>query len=69
MAGEKDYSVGSDGLEYNLTLHESVTWHDGSPFSAEDVKFTFEYFLKYPKSRFTKPLKKIKKVFYNYRII
>lgn len=28
--------------EFVITLREGVTWHDGEPFTAEDVKFTFD---------------------------
>ncbi len=31
-----------DGLTWSLKLREDVTWHDGTPFTAEDVKFTYE---------------------------
>jgi peptide/nickel transport system substrate-binding protein len=55
----KDYKVSEDGLTYEITLQEGVKWHDGKPLTAEDVKFTVEYFIKYPKSRFTNPLKAI----------
>ncbi|WP_342431146.1 ABC transporter substrate-binding protein [Neobacillus sp. FSL H8-0543] len=55
----KDYKVSEDGLTYEFTLQEGVKWHDGKPLTAEDVKFTVEYFIKYPKSRFTNPLKAI----------
>ncbi|MBA9029029.1 ABC transporter substrate-binding protein [Peribacillus huizhouensis] len=55
----KDYKVSDDGLTYEFTLHDEVKWHDGKPLTAEDVKFTMEYFIKYPKSRFTNPLKSI----------
>jgi ABC-type transport system substrate-binding protein len=27
-----------------LNLYENITWSDGTPFSAEDVKFTFEFY-------------------------
>jgi peptide/nickel transport system substrate-binding protein len=33
-----------DGLQYTYTLHEKATWHDGTPLTAEDVAFTFDYF-------------------------
>lgn len=36
------WSVAEDGREVRFTLASGVTWHDGKPFSAEDVKFTFE---------------------------
>lgn len=30
----------SDGTTFTYTLREGVTWHDGQPFSADDVVFT-----------------------------
>lgn len=29
--------------EYEVTLREGMTWHDGQPVTAEDVAFTFNY--------------------------
>lgn len=37
-----EWVVSEDGLRYTLTLAEGVSWHDGSPFSAEDVVWTFD---------------------------
>ncbi|WLD92022.1 ABC transporter substrate-binding protein [Alkalihalobacillus sp. AL-G] len=54
-----DYKVSDDGLTYEFTLHENVKWHDGKQLTADDVKFTVDYFLEHPKSRFTNPLKNI----------
>ncbi|MGE0716619.1 MAG: peptide ABC transporter substrate-binding protein [Alphaproteobacteria bacterium] len=34
--------VSEDGLVWKIKLRPGVTWHDGAPFTAEDVKFTFE---------------------------
>lgn len=34
--------ISADGLNWALTLKEGVTWHDGTPFTAEDVKFSLE---------------------------
>lgn len=31
-----------DDLTWEFKLREGVTWHDGSPFTADDVVFTFE---------------------------
>ena len=36
------YTVSEDGLTYTFTLPENVKFHDGEPFTSEDVKFTFE---------------------------
>ena len=40
----------ADGLTWTVTLRSGVTWHDGTPFTADDVKFTFEYYQKYAAS-------------------
>jgi peptide/nickel transport system substrate-binding protein len=34
--------ISADGLNWTLKLKEGVMWHDGTPFTAEDVKFTLE---------------------------
>ncbi|MBN9678819.1 peptide ABC transporter substrate-binding protein [Salipiger bermudensis] len=34
--------ISEDGTEWRITLKEGVTWHDGTPLTAEDVKFTLE---------------------------
>ena len=34
--------ISADGLQWKVKLREGVTWHDGKPFTAEDVKFTLE---------------------------
>ena len=31
-----------DGTSVTFKLHENVKWHDGDPFSSEDVKWTFD---------------------------
>lgn len=35
------FEVADDGLSWVLHLEPSVKWHDGEPFSADDVVFTF----------------------------
>ncbi len=40
------YDPGSQGFLFEL--QEGVNWHDGKPFSAEDVAFTVNYFIKHP---------------------
>ncbi|NLZ52539.1 MAG: diguanylate phosphodiesterase [Thermoanaerobacteraceae bacterium] len=44
----KDWSISPDGKEYTFVLNSQVKWHDGKMLTAEDVKFSFEYFLKHP---------------------
>ncbi|MGI8875569.1 MAG: ABC transporter substrate-binding protein [Egibacteraceae bacterium] len=39
-----DMEASDDGLLYTFTLRDDVRWHDGEPFTADDVVFTFEYF-------------------------
>jgi len=35
-------------LSFTFELKEGVKWHDGKPFSADDVVFTVHYFKKHP---------------------
>lgn len=37
------WEMSSDATTYTFKLRPGVTWHDGEPFTAEDVKFTFEF--------------------------
>ncbi|MCQ0093461.1 peptide ABC transporter substrate-binding protein [Roseovarius sp. M141] len=34
--------ISEDGLQWRIKLRDDVKWHDGEPFTAEDVKFTLE---------------------------
>ncbi|TQM11119.1 ABC transporter substrate-binding protein [Pseudonocardia kunmingensis] len=34
----------ADSTQWTVTLREGVTWHDGRPFTSEDVRFSFEYY-------------------------
>jgi len=34
--------ISADGLSWKVKLRDDVKWHDGTPFTAEDVKFTLE---------------------------
>jgi peptide/nickel transport system substrate-binding protein len=40
-----DWTISDDGLEYTFNLREGVTFHDGTPFNAEAVKFNFDRML------------------------
>src|SRR5690606_7578481 len=37
----EEWVVSEDGLTVRFTLREDVRWHDGEPFTAEDVVFTY----------------------------
>lgn len=36
------WTTSDDGLAWTFTLRPGVRWHDGAPFTARDVKFTFD---------------------------
>jgi len=36
------WEISADGLVYTFKLHQGVTFHDGSAFDAEDVKFSLD---------------------------
>jgi ABC-type transport system substrate-binding protein len=38
----ESWEVSSDGLSWMFHLRRNVKWHDGHPFTARDVKFSFE---------------------------
>jgi peptide/nickel transport system substrate-binding protein len=38
----KSWEISKDGLTYTFDLQEGVTFHDGSSFDAEDVKFSLD---------------------------
>lgn len=39
---QENHGISADGLQFHLKLRDGVKWHDGQPFTAEDVKFTLE---------------------------
>src|SRR5919108_5544481 len=38
----ESWTVSPDGLTYEFALRSGVRFHNGDPFTAEDVKFSFE---------------------------
>ncbi len=40
----ESYSISDDGKTYTFNLLDNVYWHDGEKLSANDVKFTIEYY-------------------------
>lgn len=49
----KSWKISNDGLTYTFVLEQNVKWHDGKPFSSEDVVFSIDKFLRksHPRSR------------------
>ena len=45
----ESWSISADNLTWTFKLRSGVTWHDGEPFTADDVKFSFDLCLN-PKS-------------------
>ena len=42
VPSQKNGGISEDGLKWRIRLRDNVRWHDGAPFTAEDVKFSFE---------------------------
>jgi peptide/nickel transport system substrate-binding protein len=49
----KSWKISSDGLTYTFELQGGVKWHDGKPFTADDVVFTIDKLLRdtHPRTR------------------
>lgn len=60
------WEVAPDGKAITFTLRQGVKWHDGQPFTADDVKFTFDTMLD-PKvnARFRSNIKGVTEVVVN----
>ncbi|GAC1546200.1 MAG: peptide-binding protein [Herpetosiphon sp.] len=39
------WEVSGDGKVYTFTIKDGVKWHDDQPFSAEDVKFSYDLYM------------------------
>lgn len=42
------YKLSADGMTLSFTLRDGIKWHDGAPFTVDDVKWSVEYALKVP---------------------
>ncbi len=38
----ESWGISQDGMTYNFALRPGITWHDGEPFTANDILFTIE---------------------------
>ncbi|MCL6528210.1 MAG: hypothetical protein K6T57_15230 [Thermaceae bacterium] len=41
-------SSANGGRQWTIKLREGAKWHDGKPLTSADVKFSYEYYKKYP---------------------
>lgn len=44
----ESFEVSEDGKTITFTIRDGIKWHDGVDFTAEDVKWTFEYYVTVP---------------------
>lgn len=52
-----DWEISADSQTFTFTIAEGVQWHDGTPLTAEDVKFSLEYYRdKAPRSGWMKEI-------------
>lgn len=58
----KSWSVSEDGKTYTFKLQDGVTWHDGTAFSAADVVFTADVFLRETHARLRASLKHVESI-------
>src|SRR5205814_1882602 len=42
VPNQKNGGISEDGLKWRIRMRDDARWHDGKPFSADDVKFTLE---------------------------
>ena len=40
----REWTVSSDSRTFTFTIEDNATWHDGTPVTAEDVRFSIEYY-------------------------
>lgn len=57
------YSISDDGLTWTVNLNQNVVWHDGAPFTAEDVEFTYNIIMDSDgNNRYSDNLKNVTKI-------
>lgn len=58
----KSWQISDDGLKYSFELRDDVTFHDGTPFNAEAMKFSLERTINMPAGAFVEQLGKVEAV-------
>jgi peptide/nickel transport system substrate-binding protein len=44
----KHYHLSDDGKTLNFVIYDGLTWHDGSPLTVEDIRWSVEFSVKTP---------------------
>jgi len=57
-----EYAPGEKGMKITYKLVENMTFHDGVPVTAEDVKFTYDFLMKYQPPIYLPVIEKLVKV-------
>jgi len=57
-----EWTTSKDGLTYQFKLKRGVTWHDGKPFTAEDVVFTADKLMRAFNPRFRVALQSVRSI-------
>ena len=58
----KSWEISDDALTYTFQLRQGVKWHDGEPFTAEDVVFSVDKFLRETNARLRVSLQHVKSI-------
>ncbi|WP_089229828.1 ABC transporter substrate-binding protein [Tistlia consotensis] len=58
----KSWEISDDGKVYTFHLKQGVTWHDGKPFTAADVVFSADVFLRQTNARLRVSLEHVDKI-------
>ncbi len=56
------FTTSADGKTWSFTLHPNLKWHDGRPFTADDIKFTYEYVRRNTHARWTPQVRNIESI-------
>ncbi len=57
-----EWEISDDALTYTFKLREGVTWHDGEPFTSEDVVFSVDKFLRETHARLRVSLEHVESI-------
>lgn len=55
-------TANADLTEWVLEVKEGVTWHDGEALTADDVKFSYDYFIEWATGRFSRDLRGVESI-------